>query len=279
MSKNILERNNLTNTITLRAGKDYETNEIVEMAFSVTLMDPEHPKQEEQDVATEDSESDDDLNEEMKDYFDLDGGSLEDMASHLTNAIENNTQEPDPVDIAGTMVLEGKLVTLFGVGGYINVSRFGNVRPVVEGRRVMFVSLRPIPKYEILTVRAMDHDTTLIPTDNTVVGASTLGASAEFGVFACKDFDVGEVLEIANGFETSNDKLDNYAFGIEDAEKAVVMKGNISMINHSTTPNVHIDMDPAKGILLKALKTVTKGDELFVNYGRSWFHTRGMKPL
>ena len=307
---NILERNTFTNVITIRAGRDYETNEFVEMGFAVEVFDPQKDESlddEKTETQADDqaddqaaggaseAASDEEVHADGNEYFDLERDDGEDTPGfeHPFQAADEESlerlsqqffkndadEQEDGIDAYGTVLVDNKLVVVLGMGGYINVSQYANLRATMDGRRVFFLSTQPIKKHDILTVRAAPYQTVMVPYGTTTVGSSTLGASIGFGVFANKDFDDESVIEVANAYTcSSNSKMDDYAFVFEKTG-SVILKGNLSLINHSYTPNAYVFMDNVQGILLKAKNNIKMGDELFINYGRSWFHNRGQKPL
>lgn len=129
-----------------------------------------------------------------------------------------------------------------------------------------------------------------------------------WGVFAAKDFEQHEMVEVAPMFVpidkgtpvVKNSALDDYIYGYHreasgDApakEMAAVSLGNIMMYNHATSPNVkwmgfghepnREHQDNAKAVGFVATRAIKAGEELFSSYGlhdggEEWFRSRRLE--
>jgi len=94
------------------------------------------------------------------------------------------------------------------------------------------------------------------------------------GVFAKKNFKIGEVIEncpvLVLSHETTkliDDKdIDNYSFDWEEHKSAIVL-GYGSLYNHDYDPNARYLKDIKKNILtIKSIKPIKKGQEITLNY-------------
>ncbi|MDR3491983.1 MAG: SET domain-containing protein-lysine N-methyltransferase [Gammaproteobacteria bacterium] len=109
-----------------------------------------------------------------------------------------------------------------------------------------------------------------------VVKKSTLHG---YGVFAEKKFKKGELIEECYAILTKGgDKvLEDYYFDAKG--KYVLLTGFGSIYNHSDDPNADYDINKKKHLaVIKADRTIQKGEEIFVSYGDEWFSSRGLKP-
>lgn len=96
------------------------------------------------------------------------------------------------------------------------------------------------------------------------------------GVFAGRDIDEGEVLEICPIILFTKDQLadvrrtvlDDYYFDWgEEGEWFAFCLGYGSLYNHSYEPNAEYGMDfDAQTIDFYAIKPIMAGDEIFINY-------------
>lgn len=100
------------------------------------------------------------------------------------------------------------------------------------------------------------------------------------GIFAKKNINRGTILEkcpiliIKNEEIKNNSIINNYLFSFNDKSKSSLLAlGLISLINHNNDPNVETMVDD-KIMILKAIKNIKKGEELFLSYGENWFSSR-----
>lgn len=99
-----------------------------------------------------------------------------------------------------------------------------------------------------------------------------------YGVFALKTIKKGEKIEecyiiICSG---KDKKLENFYFDAKG--KYAIFTGFGIIYNHSDDPNAdyYINMKN-KVVLIKAGRTIKKGEEIFISYGEEWFTSRGRK--
>ena len=99
-----------------------------------------------------------------------------------------------------------------------------------------------------------------------------------YGVFANKDYKEGDVVEINRFLEfvDNNSGLENYVFKSHlSSNKNIIVLGNGSVFNHHDNNNVNYYYINKKGFFMyKANKDINKGEELYINYGSSWFSNR-----
>jgi len=104
------------------------------------------------------------------------------------------------------------------------------------------------------------------------------------GVFADRDFDKDEVVEICPYLLIHKDEMDDdcsvcdYTFEFDD-DTEVLMLGYGSMYNHHQNNNLEYVYDEDKDLFeYVTLRPVQKGEELTVNYGEEYWEARGIKP-
>lgn len=100
-----------------------------------------------------------------------------------------------------------------------------------------------------------------------------------YGVFALKNIRKGEKIEECY-FLLSNrggDKgLEDFYFDVKG--KYAIFTGYGSIYNHADEPNADYSINRKKRITtIKAIKTIRKGEEIFISYGDKWFKSRGLK--
>ena len=111
------------------------------------------------------------------------------------------------------------------------------------------------------------------------VAPSPLGGR---GVFAARSFRKGELIErcpylrLRDGDVTGS--LDDYVF--DDAPGRVILPlGFGALYNHAPYPNVeYIDDDEAAVLEFVALRDVSVGEELCIDYGPDWWQSRVLAP-
>lgn len=95
------------------------------------------------------------------------------------------------------------------------------------------------------------------------------------GVFADKDFDEGDVVEVSQCLKFSKRdtwtiqsmELRMYVFS-DDQNGSVLALGNGSLFNHSTRPNVTYSYHKSRNVLIFiATRKIRKGAQLFIDYG------------
>ncbi|MEI8186323.1 MAG: SET domain-containing protein-lysine N-methyltransferase [Chlorobiaceae bacterium] len=101
------------------------------------------------------------------------------------------------------------------------------------------------------------------------------------GAFATENIKDGAVIERCPALEVTDrdigGELVNYVFYGNNETARLVVMGYGMLFNHSSTPNVaYYREDSALGpeLVLYAIGNISKGDELFYNYGDDWWTTR-----
>lgn len=109
---------------------------------------------------------------------------------------------------------------------------------------------------------------------------------AGYGVFAAKDFKPGDVIEVSHALllSTTPAELSDYIFNnYFDSENPYALAlGCGSIYNHAAQPNADYyferDTDSSYGLMRIVAGTfIEKGEEIFLNYGNTWFSDRNMK--
>jgi SET domain-containing protein len=118
-------------------------------------------------------------------------------------------------------------------------------------------------------------------------------STCEFGhgVFAAADIPAHATLEECHHLKISSDDcrgiIDDYVFGLEPdedeeddaAEYCSLPLGWGSIYNHSDDPNTGYRHDADRDLIVfHTVKRVKAGEQLFVNYGKEWWETRGLTP-
>lgn len=99
-----------------------------------------------------------------------------------------------------------------------------------------------------------------------------------YGVFAGKTFRKGEIIEECYIIMTrGGDKtLQDYYFAVNG--RYGLFTGFGIIYNHSEDPNAdYIIKAKRKLVTFKAVRTIHKGEEIFISYGDKWFSSRGKK--
>lgn len=109
------------------------------------------------------------------------------------------------------------------------------------------------------------------------------------GVFSRAYFAPGDVIErchtIKGPSDDWGDTLNDYLFdSVKDKDTHLLALGNGSLYNHQDDPNAtyevipDTDMPDHSILVVKAVKHIKSGEEIFVNYGDDWFSDRNMIP-
>ncbi len=100
------------------------------------------------------------------------------------------------------------------------------------------------------------------------------------GVFATKDFSVGEVIEVCPAVSTPSEIIDRRKDGgaldfleywffewNEDKKGDAMILGYGMIYNHSDEPNATYESDfMRKTVTFKAIKPIPRGSQIFINY-------------
>ena len=102
------------------------------------------------------------------------------------------------------------------------------------------------------------------------------------GVFATRRFAKGELVESCPTIELADGEvtglLDDYVYtSITDGDVLVVL-GYGMLYNHSADPNLEYVQDDPSILKFHALRAVSPGEELTIDYGETWWDTRELTP-
>jgi SET domain-containing protein len=104
------------------------------------------------------------------------------------------------------------------------------------------------------------------------------------GAFALKAIKEGEIIERCPALEVTDKdiggELLNYVFYGNAENKRLVAMGYGMLFNHSSSPNVAYyreDSSTGTELVIYALRDITRGEEMYYNYGDDWWSTRGEK--
>eukprot|EP00667_Euglena_gracilis_P021873 EG_transcript_24134 len=122
--------------------------------------------------------------------------------------------------------------------------------------------------------RAVHSDQTkLYQRWNIRLGPSPIGGR---GVFAARDFQAGEVVEVCPTVAIPpvppSNPLNDYVFVAHDGVHDAVVLGYGFMYNSSHDPNVALERRPGGLFRYVALQPVSAGEELLINYGLHWWN-------
>ena len=121
-------------------------------------------------------------------------------------------------------------------------------------------------------------DTTRQPRSLTRIGASPVHGR---GMFAKSPIRKGTVLEKGHVLPFTDKQardaqiIDLYAFDFDGKGRCLVL-GSASLCNHSNTPNVEVEIDETRSTYrLVAARAIERGEELFVDYGDTYWESIG----
>jgi len=98
-----------------------------------------------------------------------------------------------------------------------------------------------------------------------------------YGVFADKTFKQDSIIEECYAIISSgkDDSLRNYYF--QTAEICFLPSGYGLLYNHADIPNARYYFDETRHLLVfEALRHIYPGEEIVINYGKTWFSYRGL---
>jgi SET domain-containing protein len=99
------------------------------------------------------------------------------------------------------------------------------------------------------------------------------------GVFANNKINKGDLIEVCPALieKTKNiqytDKLKDYYFEY-DIDNSLIGLGYCSMYNHKDDPNANWEVLNENQMEIKVVKTIHKGEEIFISYGSEYFNQR-----
>ena len=129
--------------------------------------------------------------------------------------------------------------------------------------------------------RAHKYYQTNLLSSNIYTKDSNLGGKYGRGVYANKDFEENEIIELAPYIEDESENfkgiIRDYIFKkSNDKNISVVGFGFASLYNHSDEPNATWSVDE-KHIIIKATKPIKKEEEIFISYGPGYWKTRNIE--
>lgn len=101
------------------------------------------------------------------------------------------------------------------------------------------------------------------------------------GVFVKRDFEPGEIIEVAPCIRDTTRGFSDYVFSSDfDPRESVLALGLASMVNHSDNPNTDYWQHPNKLFMIfKAIKHIPEGAEVTISYGDGWWKSRPDKIM
>lgn len=99
-----------------------------------------------------------------------------------------------------------------------------------------------------------------------------------YGVFAEKTIKKGEKIEecymiVSRGGDKT---LEDFYFDAKG--RYALLTGFGSIYNHADEPNADYKIDIKNRVaIIKAERSIRKGEEIYVSYGEEWFSSRGLK--
>jgi uncharacterized protein len=103
------------------------------------------------------------------------------------------------------------------------------------------------------------------------------------GVFAVRDIETGETIELCPVLELSSEDasgvLTDYVVDSGDGNDGqVLMLGYGSLYNHSDEPNAEYVHEADDAYAFVALRDIAAGEQVTISYARDWWETRGLEP-
>jgi uncharacterized protein len=114
-----------------------------------------------------------------------------------------------------------------------------------------------------------------------IVDKSTIEGTGR-GVFASKDYNKGDIIEECPMVVEEKPSIlektimgDYYWTHERDKQKGIIALGLCSLYNHADDNNVNNNQDNDKNLMIfKAKKSIKKGEEMFINYGKNYWNYR-----
>ena len=129
-----------------------------------------------------------------------------------------------------------------------------------------------------MTTKLMFHKN---PTNSNIyIKKSDKGGKLGRGVFASKDFNVGEIIELSPYIE---DDMENFKGVMRDYvfkkdNKAIAVLGYVSLCNHMDEPNALWKIIDSNFVII-ARYIIKKDEEIFISYGTGYWETRNLEKL
>jgi SET domain-containing protein len=105
-----------------------------------------------------------------------------------------------------------------------------------------------------------------------------------FGVFAKREIRKGETIEecpyiVSDPEEKNPERIQSYLFSGPTKRTTLILLGYGCVYNHSKNNNAdYYSNDKKKVIVFYATRKIMKGEEIFSNYGKAYWKTRGIVP-
>jgi SET domain-containing protein len=100
------------------------------------------------------------------------------------------------------------------------------------------------------------------------------------GIFACTSFEPGDTVEVAPliNFQSRDElspvsNIRDYDIRRDDGRYAIML-GYASIYNHSDKNNAEWHFQGEDELIVKAIKPIKEGDEIFVSYGEDYWKAR-----
>ena len=104
------------------------------------------------------------------------------------------------------------------------------------------------------------------------------------GVYSNIYFKKGSIIEICPLLISKNEKLGdaviNYSFKYDNLKKGhgAIALGYGSLYNHRDDPNADYEIRYKK-LIIKAVRDIRPGEEIFISYGDDWWETRDIHKV
>jgi SET domain-containing protein len=123
--------------------------------------------------------------------------------------------------------------------------------------------------------------------NNLYIKNSPLGGKYGRGVFTANNINTGDIIEIVPYIEDNNDSFTgvvrDYVFTKNTQESNTSSRGAIPfgfavVYNHMDDPNARWYFED-KFFIIKAIKPIQQGEEIFISYGPGYWDTRSIEKL
>lgn len=103
------------------------------------------------------------------------------------------------------------------------------------------------------------------------------------GVYAERDFDEGETIEICPTIEIDEEDAggilgDFVLKSNADPSGNVLMLGYGSLYNHSSDASAQYEQHTDDSLAFVATRRISKGEEITIDYGEEWWESRELEP-